>query len=762
MERKTCFYKCVVAFVVMICSTITMSAQTKVTSANQLKAGCVIKIYPYSDYYGDKDYALACSGDGQPLDIYKNVGSGDEWTLEDAGDGSCYVKNNNGCYWAYQGSSDDEEMKCTIDKSSAVKVRLTWDSKNGGVCFWNDIDGSGLIDYDGWFYWWAYPDEDYPYNEVTFDIALLKEGSGSDFVQKEMTTVVDGIKYSLDANQKTAKVIANNHSYSGDIDIPANITYDNVVYKVNALGLGCFADCEGLKSIKLPDGITSIGGRCFYNCENLQSVDLPSGITSLGDDCFYGCSSLKSISLPDGITSLEEGCFSGCSDLIEIKLPSNIRSFGESCFYGCSSLKSISLPDGITSLGECCFVDYSSLTSVDLPSSITSLGDNVFNGCYNLKSICLPDGLTSIGDKCFYRCENLESIKLPLGINSLGKGCFWHCSSLSSISLPQKLTSLGTGCFRGCSSLTNIDLSCITSLGALVLADCSKLKNVKLPSGITSLGAYFFDGCSSLESIDLPSGLNSLGYCCFRDCSSLTNIYLPLGLTTLGGNSTPEDTDMGSGPVHETESDRFLHGCFSGCSSLTSINLPSGITSLGGDCFSGCRSLTNINLPSGITSLGDNCFFGCRSLTSIKLPSGITSLGDRCFRDCSSLTNVSLPSGINSLGEYCFLGCKGLASIYMYAEKLPTMGNMVFENCDADNCTLYVPKGTIDMYRQSDFGYFKNIVELDATGINNPAASTNLKEVYRYTTNGRRLLTPTKGINVVKYSNGMVKKELVK
>lgn len=108
------------------------------------------------------------------------------------------------------------------------------------------------------------------------------------------------------------------------------------------------------------------------------------------------------------------------------------------------------------------------------------------------------------------------------------------------------------------------------------------------------------------------------------------------------------------------------------------------------------------------------------------------------------------------------MGCKGLASIYMYAEKLPTMGNMVFENCDADNCTLYVPKGTIDMYRQSDFGYFKNIVELDATGINNPAASTNLKEVYRYTTNGRRLLTPTKGVNVVKYNNGSVKKVFVK
>ena len=319
MERKTCFYKCIVAFVVMICSTITMSAQTKVTSASQLKAGCVIKIYPTydgEDLYGDSSSALACSGDGQPLDSYEYVGSGDEWTLEDAGDGSCYVKNNNGCYWAYQGSSDNEEMKCTIDKSSAVKVRLTWDSKNGGVCFWNDIDGSGFIDYmtQSEFYWWAYPNEyeneDYDYG--VFEIALLKEGSGSDFVQKEMTTVVDGIKYSLDAKQKTAKVIAYNRSYSGDIVIPTNVTYENVTYKVNALGFGCFAECKGLTSVKLPSGITSLGGRCFEMCESLRSVSLRDGITSLGNHCFADCNSLTSVDLPSSITSLGEDCFWNC------------------------------------------------------------------------------------------------------------------------------------------------------------------------------------------------------------------------------------------------------------------------------------------------------------------------------------------------------------------------------------------------------------------------------------------------------------------
>lgn len=375
MKRKTCFYKWLVAVVVLICSTTTMSAQTKVTSVNQLKAGCVIKIYP-KDKFGYSDEALACSGDGQSLNLYCLAGSGDEWTLEDAGDGSCYIKNDKGCYWAYQGVSDEEDMKCTINKSSAVKVRLTWNSKYGGVYFWNDIDGSGL-NCDECENWWAYPNEydnyDYEQDNSVFEIALIKEGNGRDFVQEEMATVVDGIKYSLDAKQKTAKVIVNNHSYTGDIVIPANITYENVTYKVNALGVGCFAGCEGLANVTLPVGITSLGGRCFYNCT-------------------------------------------------------------------------------------------------------------------------------------------------------------------------------------------------------------------------------------------------------------------------------------------------------------------------------------------------------------------------------------------------------GLASVYMYAEHLPTMlGYNVFGGCDADNCILYVPKGTMDMYRQSSaFGYFKNIVELDATDINNPATSTNLKEVYRYTTNGRRILTPTKGINVVKYNNGSVKKVFVK
>ena len=106
----------------------------------------------------------------------------------------------------------------------------------------------------------------------------------------------------------------------------------------------------------------------------------------------------------------------------------------------------------------------------------------------------------------------------------------------------------------------------------------------------------------------------------------------------------------------------------------------------------------------------------------------------------------------------CFYNCSGLTSIYAYAEKVLQMGSNVFRGCDAKKCTVYVPKGTYYDYRLSDFRYFENIVEFDATGIDKTTTSTDVEEVSRYSVNGQRLVGPTKGLNIVKYSDGSVKK----
>ena len=248
------------------------------------------------------------------------------------------------------------------------------------------------------------------------------------------------------------------------------------------------------------------------------------------------------------------------------------------------------------------------------------------------------------------------------------------------------------------------------------------------------IGDYAFDGCSGLTSLTLPSGVTEIGDYAFFRCSGLTSLTLPSGVTKIGGNA------------------------FYGCSGLTSLTLPSSVTWIGDSAFLGCSGLTSLTIPSGVTEIGGKAFYGCSGLTSLTLPSGVTEIGGNAFLGCSGLTSLTLPSGVTWIGDYAFQYCCDLTSIYVYTEKLPYMGRDVFDGCDAKKCTVYVPKGTYDDYWISEFGYFENIVEFDPTGINNVITSNDAKELSRYSLNGQRLSAPTKGLNIVKYSDGSVKK----
>ena len=210
-----------------------------------------------------------------------------------------------------------------------------------------------------------------------------------------------------------------------------------------------------------------------------------------------------------------------------------------------------------------------------------------------------------------------------------------------------------------------------------------------------------------------------------------------------------------------TSNDKLGYAAFSDCSGLTSLTIPSSVTSIGEYAFYGCSGLTSLTIPSSVTSIGESAFYGCSGLTSLTIPSNVTSIGESAFYGCSGLTSFTIPSSVTSIGWGAFCGCSGLTSIYVYTEKLPNMGSDVFDGCDAKKCTVYVPKGTYDDYWLSEFGYFENIVEYDPTGIDKVTTSTDAKELSRYSVNGQRLSAPAKGLNIVKYSDGSVKKVAV-
>ena len=243
-------------------------------------------------------------------------------------------------------------------------------------------------------------------------VVLMLMTTSSAMAQEAKFEVIDGFRYLLESDTKTATLVPKTDgNYSGDIIIPEKVKgNDGVEYIVTSLGASCFEECRGLTSITIPSSVTSLGSSCFSYCSGLTSITIPSSVTSLGQSCFNGCSGLTSITIPSSVTSLGGYCFRDCSGLTSITIPSSVTSIGGNCFEGCSGLTSITIPSSVTSLGEYCFNGCSGLTSITIPSSVTFLGWSCFSGCSGLTSITIPSSVYSLGEYCFNGCQNLETV----------------------------------------------------------------------------------------------------------------------------------------------------------------------------------------------------------------------------------------------------------------------------------------------------------------------------------------------------------------
>ena len=283
-------------------------------------------------------------------------------------------------------------------------------------------------------------------------------------------------------------------------------------------------------------------------------------------------------------------------------------------------------------------------------------------------------------------------------------------------------------------------VNCYTSddvIGNYAFSDCSGLTSLILPSSVTEIGSSAFSGCSGLTSLTLPSSVTSIGWDTFSGCSGLISLTLPSSVTSIDGRA------------------------FYGCSSLFGLTLPSSVTSIGKSAFEGCSGLFSLTLPSSVTEIGESAFRGCRSLASLTLPSSVTEIGESAFEGCIRLASLTLPSSVTSIGKSAFEGCSGLTSIYVSWESPLSIDTSTFKDANTGKCILYVPKGTYDDYWLSNWGIFENIVEYDATGIDHITTSGEAKEISRYAADGQRLEVPAKGLNIVKYSDGCVKKVVV-
>ena len=126
---------------------------------------------------------------------------------------------------------------------------------------------------------------------------------------------IDGIYYSLstgETNTATVNSKPNNEKYSGEVIIPAAVTYNGVTYDVTAIGAYAFDGCSGLTLVDIPNSVTSIGKYAFNYCIGLTSVDIPNSVITIGAYSFSQCNGLTSVLIPNSVTDIGAYAFEFC------------------------------------------------------------------------------------------------------------------------------------------------------------------------------------------------------------------------------------------------------------------------------------------------------------------------------------------------------------------------------------------------------------------------------------------------------------------
>ena len=198
------------------------------------------------------------------------------------------------------------------------------------------------------------------------------------------------------------------------------------------------------------------------------------------------------------------------------------------------------------------------------------------------------------------------------------------------------------------------------------------------------------------------------------------------------------------------------------------------MTSIGDEAFCNCKNLNSITIPNSVTSIGRSAFLwtawwdnqpdGLLYLgkvaytykgtmpenTEIIIKDGTLGIAGWAFASlsCRGLTSITFPSSLKSIGDNAFAGCTRLIAIYCYTQEPPEVSpdSSPFSNVNIRYVTLFVPKDSYQQYE--DHWLWSGFDIAIMTGIEaTPGIHESGKEIYD--TNGRRLQSTQRGINII-------------
>ena len=405
--------------------------------------------------------------------------------------------------------------------------------------------------------------------------------------------VMGGIYYNiLSEENKTVEVTYRGYyyfsyddEYTGSVVIPESVTYNGTTYSVTSIESYAFYDCSGLKSITIPNSVTSIGdyafsGTAWYNNQ-------PDGVVYAGKVLYNYKGTMPSntsITIKDGTLGIAYRAFYKCTRLTSIEIPNSVTSIGDGAFASCDGLTNIEIPNSVTSIGEGAFEGCIWLTSITIPNSVTSIGDGAFSECENIRSISVESGNTIYDSRenCNAIIETetntliagCQNTIIPNSVTSIGRYAFLYCSCLTSIVIPNSVTSIGMGAFSYCYGLTSIEIpNSVTSIGDVAFSDCICLESVVIGNSVTSIGDMAFAYCSGLTSITslIPADNLFTPDIAFHDVNKTNcTLYVPFGTkdtyaATEGWNEFTNIVELEK-PITEVTVTIGQYGCATYCS----------------------------------------------------------------------------------------------------------------------------------------------------------------------------------------------------
>lgn len=325
-------------------------------------------------------------------------------------------------------------------------------------------------------------------------------------------------------------------SLSGKINNPGSVK------QLSVFGTMAVADFtyikDNMQSLEVLDlsrtTITAIptGAMAFYNNPGngwnyttnttLKTIILPETLTTIGNSAFAMCQNLREINIPNSVTTLGRWMFEGCASLEEVNIPRGVTDIPASAFYG-AGIKRVTIPSSVTTIGGWAFNLCNNLASITIPASVTSLGESVLKECVNLESAEILANVDILPNNFFMASPKLRNVKLSTSIHTLNSNVFCN-TGLTEYTIPSHITSIKEGAFSENTKLHTVTLPTGVQTAWNVFYDCKNLKTVTIPEGVTELGAEMFRGCIALESIELPSTITSIHDRAFQGCSALISL----------------------------------------------------------------------------------------------------------------------------------------------------------------------------------------------------------------------------------------------